>query len=503
MEIKLIILFLYFLILFFIGWQSSKRIKDIKDYYVGGKKLGFWVVAFSTRATGESAWLLLGLTGLGAMVGVSAFWVVLGEVLGVFGAWFFMAKKFKKLTDKYKSITITDYLVRRLGSKTNHLRYLSSIFLTFFIIIYVSAQIDATGSAFEAFMNWDYFFGAITGYIIVLAYVVFGGFLAVAWSDLIQGSLMFMALIILPLIGYATFDGNFMMMEGLENIDKGLISIWGEGGFNLINLSIIIGYVCIGLAFLGSPQIFVRFMSIKNESEINKGRWVAIIFTLITDSCAVLIGMMARYFFTENGLDVEQTLGNNGQNSLIIMVESLLPLLFIGFYMAVVLAAIMSTVDSLLVLASSAFARDIYQNIYNPKIDIKKLTHISKITTFIMASVALIVAIAVANLTPERTIFWFVLVGFHGIAASFCPTIILSLFWRGLSEKGAIASMIIGFLGVLIFKFIIPNIEPFGIYFNNVAELAPAMLLGLLAGYIFSKIYPNPELEGELDELYK
>ena len=132
MEIKLIILFLYFLILFFIGWQSSKRIKDIKDYYVGGKKLGFWVVAFSTRATGESAWLLLGLTGLGAMVGVSAFWVVLGEVLGVFGAWFFMAKKFKKLTDNYKSITITDYLVRRLGSKTNHLRYLSSIFIFFF-----------------------------------------------------------------------------------------------------------------------------------------------------------------------------------------------------------------------------------------------------------------------------------------------------------------------------------------------------------------------------------
>ena len=293
---------------------------------------------------------------------------MLGEVLGVFGAWFFMAKKFKKLTDNYKSITITDYLVRRLGSKTNHLRYLSSIFLTFFIIVYVSAQIDATGSAFEAFMNWDYFFGAITGYIIVLAYVVFGGFLAVAWSDLIQGSLMFMALIILPLIGYATFDGNFMMMEGLENIDKGLISIWGEGGFNMISLSTIIGYVCIGLAFLGSPQIFVRFMSIKNESEINKGRWVAVIFTLITDSCAVLIGMMARYFFTENGLDVEQILGNNGQNSLIIMVESLLPLLFIGFYMAVVLAAIMSTVDSLLVLASSAFARDIYQNIYNPKI---------------------------------------------------------------------------------------------------------------------------------------
>ena len=468
MEVKLIILFLYFLILFFIGWYSSKKINNIKDYYVGGKKLGFWVVAFSTRATGESAWLLLGLTGLGAVVGVSAFWVVVGEVLGVLGAWFFMAKKFKKLTDKYKSITITDYLVSKLKPKTNHLRYLSSVFLTFFIIIYVSAQIDATGSAFEAFMDWNYFTGAVLGYFIVLAYVVFGGFIAVAWSDLIQGSLMFLALVILPVIGYYSFNGEFQILEGLNKIDRGLISPWGSGGFNLINLSTIVGYLCIGLAFLGSPQIFVRFMSIKNEQEINKGRWVAVLFTFITDSCAVLIGMMARYFFTENGVEVESILGNNGQNSLIMMVENLLPLLFIGFYMAVVLAAIMSTVDSLLVLASSAFARDIYQNIYNPKVEINKLTFISKVTTFIMASLALVVAITVANLTPERTIFWFVLVGFHGIAASFCPTIILSLFWKGLSETGAIASMIVGFLGVLIFKFIIPNIEPYGIYFNNI-----------------------------------
>lgn len=503
METKLIILFLYFLILFFIGWHSSKRVKNIKDYYVGGKKLGFWVVAFSTRATGESAWLLLGLTGLGAVVGVSAFWVVIGEVLGVLGAWFFMAKKFKKLTDKYKSITITDYLVSRLKSKTNHLRYLSSVFLTFFIIIYVSAQIDATGSAFEAFMGWNYFTGAILGYFIVLAYVVFGGFIAVAWSDLIQGSLMFLALVILPVIGYYSFNGEFEIIEGLGRIDGSLISPWGSGGFNLLNLSTIIGYLCIGLAFLGSPQIFVRFMSIKNEEEINKGRWVAVLFTLITDSCAVLIGMMARYFFTENGVEVEGVLGNNGQNSLIMMVESLLPLLFIGFYMAVVLAAIMSTVDSLLVLASSAFARDIYQNIYNPKVEINKLTLISKLTTFIMASFALFVAITVANLTPERTIFWFVLVGFHGIAASFCPTIILSLFWKGLSEKGAIASMIVGFLGVLIFKFIVPSIEPYGIYFNNIAELAPALLLGLLTGYVFSILYPNPELKKELDEISK
>ena len=501
MEIKLLILIFYFGILFSIGWWSSKKIKDIKDYYVGGKKLGYWVVAFSTRATGESAWLLLGLTGLGAIAGISAFWVVLGEVLGVSIAWILMAKRFKRITDRYNSITIPDYLVSRFKSKSNTIRILSSLFLSFFIIVYVSAQIDATGSAFEAFLGWNYFFGAIAGYSIVLLYILFGGFIAVAWSDLIQGSLMFFALCLLPIIGFMSYD--ISLWEKIENIDSGLVSVWGSGGFNSINLATIIGYLCIGLAFLGSPQIFVRFMSIKNENQINKGKWVAILFTLITDSAAVMIGILARYFFTDVGSDAEAILGNNGQNSLILMVEYLLPVVFVGIYMAVVLAAIMSTVDSLLVLASSAIVRDIYQKTLNPTIQIKNLTRISRISTFIMASIALIVAILVAISTPERTIFWFVLVGFHGIAASFCPTIILSLFWKGFTEKGAIASMIVGFLGVLFFKFIMPKVEHIGIYFDKIAELAPALLLGLITGYIVSKLYPDKELEDEFLKISK
>ena len=216
-----------------------------------------------------------------------------------------------------------------------------------------------------------------------------------------------------------------------------------------------------------------------------------------------MIGILARYFFTDVGSDAEAILGNNGQNSLILMVEYLLPVVFVGIYMAVVLAAIMSTVDSLLVLASSAIVRDIYQKTLNPTIQIKNLTRISRISTFIMASIALIVAILVAISTPERTIFWFVLVGFHGIAASFCPTIILSLFWKGFTEKGAIASMIVGFLGVLFFKFIMPKVEHIGIYFDKIAELAPALLLGLITGYIVSKLYPDKELEDEFLKISK
>ena len=187
MLIKYIILALYFGILFGIGLLASKKIAGAKDYFVGGKKLGYWVVAFSSRATGESAWLLLGLTGLGAMIGLQALWVVLGEVLGVGIAWLFMAKPFKRLTDQYDSITIPDYLVSHFKTSSNYLRIIAATALSLFVTIYVSAQIDATGKAFESFLGWNYYTGAITGFAIVALYITSGGFVAVAWSDLFQG----------------------------------------------------------------------------------------------------------------------------------------------------------------------------------------------------------------------------------------------------------------------------------------------------------------------------
>ena len=501
MSTKLLILLLYFSILFLIGYISSRKIKDIKDYYVGGKKLGFWVVAFSVRATGESAWLLLGLTGLGAMAGVSALWVVFGEVLGVTLSWLLMAKRFKRFSDRFHSITIPDYLVSRFKSKTNHLRILASIILSVFVIIYVSAQIDATGSAFEAFMGWNYFLGVFIGFGIVLVYILFGGFIAVAWSDLFQGLLMFLGLILLPIIGFFSLKNGGSLWSGLRQIDPDLLNFWGPGGLTSINLATILGFTLIGLGFLGSPQVYVRFMSIKSESEIDKGKWVAIIFTLLTDTAAVFIGLLARYFFTTSGVEVESILGINAQNSLIHLVEHLLPLFFIGIYIAVVLAAIMSTIDSLLVVASSAVVRDIYQQIMRPKIKLEELTKLSRLVTLAMALIALAIALLVAVTVPGRTIFWFVIFGWSGIAASFCPAIILSLFWKSYTEKGAMASMIVGFLSIPLFKFVLPSIDGIGIYFNEIAELGPSFLMGLLAGYLVSKWRPDRELESFFDNL--
>lgn len=489
---KYLILAGYFLVLFLIGILSTKRIKDIKDYYVGGKKLGYWVVAFSTRATGESAWLLLGLTGLGAVAGVSGYWVMLGEVVGVSAAWFLMAKPFKRLSDRYDSITVPDYLASRFEASSHLLRIIAATSLSVFVVIYVSAQIDATGSAFEVFLGLNYYTGALLGFGVVVVYIFFGGFVAVAWSDLFQGLLMFFGLVGLPFVAFFFLDKG-PVVERIAQIDPGLLNIWGPGGLTGLNLATILGYFFIGLGFMGSPQIFVRFMSIKNEEEINKGRWVALAYTFLTDAAAITIGIMGRYLFTDIGTDPEAVLGNNGQDVLIHLVEYVMPLAIIALYIAVVLAAIMSTIDSLLVVASSAVVRDFYQQIFRPESVHKNLTGFSRAVTLLMALAALCVAFTVAITTPERTIFWFVIFGWSGIAATFCPMMILSLFWSKYNEPGAIASMATGFLCVPLFKFAVPALPGIGPYFERIAELGPSFLLAGAVGVMVSLAYQDTD----------
>lgn len=487
MVTKYAILIVYFGILFLIGIFASKKIKDIKDYYVGGKKLGFWVVAFSSRATGESAWLLLGLTGLGAVAGYSAFWVVIGELVGVGIAWFLMAKPFKRMSDEYNSITIPDFLVSRFQAKSHLLRIIAAFTLTVFVTIYVSAQIDATGAAFENFLGWNYFTGALVGFFIVLIYIFIGGFVAVAWSDFFQGSLMLIGLVLLPAMAYVNFDGQDSVVTSLTAIDPKLVNIWGLAPgepLSWLVIMTIVSYLLIGIGFLGSPQIFVRFMSIKGQEEIKKGRWVAVLFTLLADGGAVCIGILGRLYFTTEGQEVGEVLGNGGQDVLPLLVDRIMPLALVGLYIAAVLAAIMSTIDSLLVVASSALIRDFYQKIYRPDVAPEKLTRISRFATLLLASIALLLAMSVAVLSPERTIFWFVIFGYSGIACTFCPMMIMAISWKRYNVSGAIASMVVGFAGIPFFKFVAPEFPVAGPYFTNLSELPPAFAVSFLAGIL-------------------
>ena len=484
---KLVVLAFYFSILLLIGYFASKKVSNISDYYVGSKQLSYWIAALSARSTGESGWLLIGVTGMGALLGVSAFWIVIGEVLGVWISWQFMAKKFKRMTDEYESITIPDYLVSHFGSSTNLLRMVSATALSLFVVIYVSAQIDITGKTFESFLGLNYYTGIGIGFGIVILYVFSGGFLAVAWSDFFQGALMFVGLLLLPVVAFFTISDSGSITSRLNEIDPGLLNPWGAGGLTLMNLMSVLGLLSIGIGFMGSPQVYVRFIAIRNESEVEKGKWVAVIYTLLTDTAAVCIGLLGRYMLTRSGQNPELILGTAGEDVLALVLGQVMPTIIIGVYIAAVLSAVMSTVDSLLVVASSAVTRDFYQKILNPQVDETTLMALSKKVTITLAVLALAVALAVSVLSPTRTVFWFVIFGWSGIAATFCPVIILTIFWKDLTEKGAIASMVTGFLCVPFFKFVVPHFQSIGLYIDKLDVMLPSVLLAMFAGWITSK----------------
>jgi sodium/proline symporter len=477
---------LYLMVLLGIGVVASRRMKDLRDYYAADKGLGFWAVAFSARATGESAWLLLGLTGMGAALGARGFWVVFGEILGVVGAWIFLSRRFRRLTGKYDSITVPDYLESRFRDKSRKLRVFSALALTIFVTIYVSAQIDATGTAFESFLGVDWMTGALVGFAVVMAYSIGGGFLAVVWSDVFQGTLMFLGLVALPIVGLVALGGWGEMTTKLVAIDPTLMDLAGPTGWNLMSVMGVLGLALIGLGFLGSPQIFVRFIALRDESEITKGAWVAFVWTLLADSGAVLTGMTGRALLTGPNDAVETVFGNGAQDVLPAMVEATLPPILIGLFIAIVLSAIMSTVDSLLVVASSASVRDIYQQVLHPEASDEALMGLSRKATLGLGLISLVMALLIGHFVEGRTVFWFVIFGWSGIAATFCPTVILSLFWKGMTARGALGAMVAGFVCVPLFKFGATALPGVGPYFVELAELPPAFLVSFLVGVALS-----------------
>jgi len=447
---KTVAVALYCAVLLLIGAVASRRTKNITDYYAGGKRLGFINVAFSSRATGESAWLLIGLTALGYSRGAMGFWVVLGEMIGVGGAWLLFARRFKRLTDRYDSITVPDYLESRLRDTGHWIRLIAAAALVIFVPIYAGSQVFATGKSFFAFLGWNHYLGATVGFLVVLFYITKGGFIAVVWSDVFQGSLMFIGLVGLPLVALFELGGVTHFLSALREVSPSHLSMTGGTGWTPLTVSAVIGYAAIGLGFFGSPQVFVRFISLRSEKEIGKGTAVALLWTLLADSGAVLIGMTGRALF-----DME-TIGKDADNIVPFMSQTLLPSFFAGVYIAMVLSAIMSTIDSLLVVTSSAAVRDFWQKTRHPGMPDAVLMKLSQTLTLVLALVAYGIGMGIIAYDADKGVFWVIIFGWSGIAATFCPVMILSLYWSGLTALGARWAMVVGFLGVPVFKFVVP-----------------------------------------------
>jgi len=301
-------------------------------------------------------------------------------------------------------------------------------------------------------------------------------------------------------VALLVLNNSESIYSGLQSIDPGLVNFWGPGGFNLMNLSVVIGMALIGLGFLGSPQVFARHIAIRDEDQIVRGSWVAVVFTILVDFSAVSIGVLGRYVFTSQGVEPDSVLGNGAQNVLSELVEYAFPPWIVGLYVAAVLSAIMSTVSSLLVMASGSITHDIYERMVNPGIGDSDAAALCRRVTLIMAALALGLAITVSILSPDRTIFWFAIFGWSGIAATFCPMIILSLFWSGFTERAAIASMITGFSMTIVSKFVLQELESVGPYFVSLETMPPSFLSALVVGYLVAVFQPDRQLQVDFEE---
>jgi sodium/proline symporter len=476
------VLVAYLVVLLAIGWWGGRESGDVAGYYVAHKRLPSWVIAFSSNATGESAWLLLGLTGMGYAVGVHAFWVILGEVLGVALAWIFVGRPFKAYTDRYDAITVPDYLTARFRDRHHLFRLISLVIVLSMVTAYTAAQLTASGKAFDSFLGTGYEAGAWIGAAVILFYTTVGGFKAVAYSDLLQGVLMLGCLLALPVVGIAAAGGWGPMTSTLAAADPALLRPMGAFGFGWAGVLSAAGFVAIGFAFLGSPQLLTRFMAARDPKQIVDGGLWAVLCVIGFDVGAVLSGMAGRTLFP--GLaDPETVLPE--------MSAALFPAVFTGLFLVVVLAAIMSTVDSLLILASSAVVRDVVQNVWDPGASERMLSRLGKAVTVVIGATGLALA-----LSGTRMIFWFVLFAWSGIASAFTPVVLCSLFWRRTTRAGAVAGMVGGFAATVLWVLLLKE------RFFDLYEMIPGFAAGFACTIGVSLLTePDAEAMAELDEV--
>ena len=411
---------------------SRRETHTLEGYYLAGKKLPFWVVAFSTNATGESGWLLLGLTGMGYAVGAKAYWVVVGEVTGVALAWLFVSRRLKRISDETDSITVSDVLAARFKDKWHLIRGIAVFIILSMVTVYIAAQMIATGKAVSSFTEFGYDTGIYVGAAIIIAYTFVGGYKAVSYTDVMQGVLMLVGLILVPLVAIYAAGGWGPISVNLNAQDPALLDFFSFTNDGIAGWIAVISFLAIGLPFLGVPQLLVRFMSARDDIELKKARWVSVVVMACFGIGAVTAGIAGRALFP--GLEDSETIFP-------VLSTAFFPPVITGVLLVIVLSAIMSTADSLLLLASSAVVRDTMQKILGSQKSDHRLAIYGKIATLVIGVVGVTLAFQV-----EALIFWFVLFAWSGLGAAFGPVVLCLLYYKGTTGAGVAAGMLAGFL---------------------------------------------------------
>lgn len=463
----------YLLVVIVVGFATFRFTKTLADFLLAGRRLGAWVVAFSERASGESAWLLIGLPGLALATGFSAIWSAIGCAVGIFASWTLVARRLRVQTERLGALTLPDYFETRFADGSHLLRIVSMAVIVFFFTFYVSAQFLAAGKVLNTTFGLTPLYGMIIGAVIILFYTIMGGFFAVAWTDLVQGILMAGAMIVLPLAAWTELGGVSGVAEKIGHYDPNLLYVTGGQSGHALIWGLVIGSLGIGLGYVGQPHLLTRFMAIRDPRDLRKGTFIAMSWVVVAFWGAVLVGIAGLAHFGPDGLvDVEHVMPQ--------VATLFLPAGIAGIVISAAIAAMMSTADSQLLVATSALSEDIYHQLINKEASQRRLVALSRIGTIVIGVIAFLLA-----LRAEEKVYWFVLYAWAGLGAAFGPGIVLSLWWRRTTKWGVFAGMVTG-SAIAVVWHNVPVLKAF------VYELVPAFVGALLAVIIVSLLTEPP-----------
>lgn len=464
---------LYLVLMMSIGLYYSRRQKNLSSYILGDRQLGPWLTSMSAEASDMSGWMLMGLPGYAYLHGLSAFWTGIGLIVGTWANWVLVSQRLRNYTEVAdNSLTIPDYLSNRFEDRKNGLRLICALFIILFFIIYTSSGFVAAGKLFNTIFGIPYLHALLLGAFVVVFYTFLGGFSAVALTDFIQGTMMFFTVLYVPVAATIALGGPMPTLDILSKEGSDFFSFFPDSTGISALLVMIVSSLGWGLGYFGQPHILVKFMAIGDPKELKKSTRIAMTWVLLSLSFAIAIGVVGKAYLStplENA---------NAERVFILMAESLSAPFITGIIWSAILAAIMSTSSSQLLVTSSAVSRDLFQAFLKKDASEKTLIRVSRLSVLLVSAIAVYL-----GSDPNSYIFSIVSYAWAGFGACFGATVLLSLYWKRMTLKGAYAGIIVGGLTVLIWK----HFEWFGLY-----ELVPGFFFSVAAIIIVSLMDKKP-----------
>jgi sodium/proline symporter len=485
------ILFSFLIYLFFmlgIGIIFYRRTKNLSDYFLGGRGLNSWVTAMSAQASDMSGWLLMGLPGYAYIAGLESLWIAIGLAVGTYLNWKFIAKRLRKYTEHAgNSLTIPDYFENRFKDNSKILRIVSACFILIFFLIYTSSGFVAGAKLFSTVFGLSYENGLFIGAFVIISYTFLGGFMAVSWTDFFQGMIMFVAIIVVPMAGINLLGGLESVYFSIKKINPELLNMFTKIDGTTLSIISIVSLLAWGLGYFGQPHILARFMAIRSPERIKRARHIAMIWVVISLFSAVIVGIIGRAYLQTSLKQAE------AETIFIILVNSFIIPVAGGILLAAILAAIMSTADSQLLVTSSAITKDFYKVLFRKEAGHKELIWVSRAAVIVVAIIACIIA-----LNPKSSVLGLVAYAWAGFGAAFGPLVLISLFWKRMTRIGAIGGISIGGIVVILWK----QLDG-GIF--NMYEIVPGFILSALAIIIISILDKKPSIDilKEFDSINK